>query len=169
MNTSIVGKKLALSDAIKEYTQNTFDNLTKYKLDIISARCVVSADERQGKKGFWVEFGLNLAGLDTIVIKQKNKDLYAAIDLAYDRLSKILRRIHDKNITKKQYSLEALPATLIEDDEIVPAELDMYKPLEVEEALEHLKAGSDIFFVFYDIDAKLRVIFKKKDGRYGLF
>lgn len=168
MNTSIVGKKLDLSPTIKEYIENAFLALTKYQLDIISARCVVSADERNGKKGFWAEFGLNLAGFDTIVIKQKNKDLYAAIDLASERLSKILRRIHDKKTTMKNYAQEAIP-TIIKEDEIIMQELDTYKPLGLEEALEHLKEGSDNFLVFYDIDAKLRVMFKKKDGRFGLF
>lgn len=169
MNTSIVGRQITLSEAIKSYIENTFENLTKYKLDIISIRSVVSADERGGKKGFWAEFSVNLAGLDTIVIKQKNKDLYAAIDLAYDRVAKMLRRIHDKNITKKQYQEQQLPQTIIEESEIVPSELELYKPQEIEEALAHLKQGTDIFYVFYDIDAKLRVIFKKKDGRYGLY
>lgn len=58
---------------------------------------------------------------------------------------------------------------MIEEDEIVPTELELYKPLEIEEALEKLKASKDIFLVFNDIDAKMRVLYKKKDGRFGLF
>ena len=68
MNTSIVGKQFELTDSIKGYVENAFDALGKYNLDIISGRCVISADEKNGKKGFTVEFAINLARKNTIVI-----------------------------------------------------------------------------------------------------
>lgn len=172
MNTSIVGKQFELTDSIKEYVEKGFESLSKYGLDIISARCVISADERHGKKGFWAEFNINLAGFNTVVVKQKDKDLYAAIDLAIERISKVLRRLHDKNITHKnqdEFKENQFIPTMIEEDEIVPMELELYKPLEIDEALEKLKASKDIFLVFNDMDAKMRVLFKKKDGKFGLF
>ncbi|WP_291949488.1 ribosome-associated translation inhibitor RaiA [Campylobacter sp.] len=172
MNTSIVGKQFELTDSIKEYVEKSFDTLTKYNLDVISARCVISADERHGKKGFWVEFGINLAGINTVVVKQKDKDLYAAIDLAIDRISKVLRRLHDKNTTHKhqdEIKENIILSSVIDDDEIIPVELELYKPLEIDEALEKLKSSKDIFLVFNDMDAKMRVLFKKKDGKFGLF
>lgn len=107
-----------------------------------------------------------------MVVKQKDKDLYAAIDLAIDRISKVLRRLHDKNITHKhqdEIKENLVLPSVIEEDEIVPMELELYKPLEIEEALEKLKASKDIFLVFNDIDAKMRVLYKKKDGKFGLF
>ena len=92
MNISIVGKQFELTDPIKNYIEEAFENLKKYNLDLIAGRCVVSADEKQGRKGFVVDFSLNLAKKDTIVIKHKDKDLYAAIDSIVDRASKVLRR-----------------------------------------------------------------------------
>ena len=82
MNLSIVGKQLELTDAIKSHVESGKDSLSKYNLDIISTRVVLSADEKNGKKGFSAEFAINLAHMNTVVIKQKDKDLYAAIDLA---------------------------------------------------------------------------------------
>ncbi|OCX42181.1 ribosomal subunit interface protein [Campylobacter ornithocola] len=172
MNTSIVGKQFELTESIKEYVEKSFEALGKYGLDVISARCVISADERHGKKGFWAEFSINLAGINTVVVKQKDKDLYAAIDLAIDRISKVLRRLHDKNITHKhqdEIKENLVLPSVVEEDEIIPMELELYKPLEIEEALEKLKASKDVFLVFNDIDAKMRVLFKKKDGKFGLF
>ncbi|MGH1600260.1 ribosome hibernation-promoting factor, HPF/YfiA family [Campylobacter majalis] len=175
MNTSIVGKQFELTDAIKSYVENAFDALSKYQLDIISARCVLSADEKQGKKGFSVEFALNLARKNTIVIRQKDKDLYAAIDLTVERASKVLRREHDKMTTVKgkaddkaqrqQIGEEAVEGV----DEIVPTELELYKPLEIEEALNELKNSDRQFYVFNDIDARMRVIYKRTDGKFGLY
>ena len=180
MNLSIVGKQFELTDAIKDYITEAFESLKKYNLDIISGRAVVSADEKQGRKGFVVDFSLNLAHQDTIVVREKDKDLYALIDNITDRVSKVLRRYHDKvNSHKnrddmKQSALdEVIKASEpnLDDnvDEIVPTELDLYKPLDIDEALNKLKESTDQFLVFNDMDAKMRVLYKRKDGKFGLF
>ena len=176
MNLSIVGKQFDLTDPIKQHIENAFDALGKYGLDIISGRCVVSADEKNGKKGFSVEFALNLAKKDTIVIRHKDKDLYAAVDLALERASKVLRREHDKNSTDKNKDDGKTIRSAIaegkidsEVDEIIPMELELYKPLEIEEALQKLKDSEAQFYVFNDIDAKMRVIYKRSDGKFGLY
>ena len=171
MNLSIVGRHLELTDSIKEYVESAKDSLKKYNLDIISTRVVLSADEKGGKKGFAVEFAINLAHKNTIVIKQKDKDLYAAIDLAIERAKKVLRRHHDKIIDRRvKVDEEVANTPSLEDaDEIIPTELDIYKPMEIEEALNELKNSDKQFYVFYDMDDKLRVIYKRKDGKFGLY
>ncbi|RAZ52245.1 ribosome hibernation-promoting factor, HPF/YfiA family [Campylobacter hyointestinalis] len=175
MNTSIVGKQFELTDAIKNYVDAAFETLAKYNLDIISSRVIISADERQGRKGFDVDFAINLAHKDTIVIRQKDKDLYAAVDLAVDRASKVLRRHHDKLTTHKNKDDEKANLANLKDDivdgvdEIVRTELELYKPMEIEEAIEKLKNSDMQFYVFNDIDAKMRVLYKRSDGRFGLY
>lgn len=170
MNTSIVAKNIDLSDSIKEYIESSFDSFKKFNLDIISARCVISIEDKNSKKGFVVDFCLNLAKKETIVIKQKDKDLYTAIDLITQRISRALRKYHDKisdHSANKDEILSDLSNNRIDEVEI--AELQTYKPLRIEEALEILKEGSDKFLVFYDLDVKLRVLYKKDNNKFGLF
>ncbi len=169
MNLSIVGKQLELTDAIKAHVESGKDSLSKYNLDIISTRVVLSADEKNGKKGFSAEFAINLAHMNTVVIKQKDKDLYAAIDLAIERAKKVLRRHHDK-ITNHKVKEEVVETEAFDDaDEIVPTRLDSYKPIEIEEALTELKETGKQFFVFMDMDDKMRTIYKRTDDKYGLY
>ncbi len=169
MNLSIVGKQLELTDAIKAHVESGKDSLNKYNLDIISTRVVLSADEKNGKKGFSAEFAINLAHMNTVVIKQKDKDLYAAIDLAIERAKKVLRRHHDK-ITSHKIKEEVAETEAFDDaDEIVPTRLDSYKPVEIEEALNELKESGKQFFVFMDMDDKMRTIYKRTDDKYGLY
>ena len=170
MNTSIVGKQFDLTEPIKAYVNGAVDALGKYNLDIISVRTVISADEKNGKKGFNVEFAINMAHKNTVVIQQKDKDVYAAVDLAVERAKKVLRRHHDK-ITN--YKVEELVVAEENsegsDDEIVPIRLDSYKPVEVEDAMNELKASDKQFIVFHDMEDKFRVMYKKTDGRFGLY
>jgi putative sigma-54 modulation protein len=179
MNMSIVGRHIELTDAIKSHIESVVDTLKKYNLDIISIRAIVSAEEKKGKKGFVVEFTINLAHKNTVVIRQRDKDVYAGIDLAIERAHKVLRRHHDKITEHKVTTLEELAEQKVElnelkeaygsDDEIVPTELELYKPMEIEEAMQRLNESDKQFYVFNDMDDKMRVIYKRTDGRYGLY
>jgi len=180
MNISLVGRHVELTDTIKEHLNSSIDTLNKFNLDIISVNAVASTQERNGKRGMTVEFTINLSGKNTIVIKQRDDDLYAAIDIAIDRAQKALRRIHDrqndhqhatlneaKNNADGSIHLSSESEAL--EDEIVPVELDLYKPREVGEALDVLKESNKQFEVFIDNENKVRVLFKRNDGRYGLY
>ncbi|BBG65113.1 ribosomal subunit interface protein [Hydrogenimonas sp.] len=179
MNISIVGRHFELTDAIKDHIENAIDGLKKYNLDIISTRVVVDADEKNGKKGYSVEFVIHMANKNTVVIRQKDKDVYAAVDLAIDRAQKVLRRHHDKVTEHKSvrpdelaaaHEAEIAAALADDSDEIVPMELDLYKPLEIEEALTLLKESPEKqFMVFNDIDGRMRVLYRRGDGRFGLY
>ncbi len=175
----IYGKSFELTDTIKEYVGKGIESLQKYNLDITGANVIISADERKGNKGYEIEFDLHLAKKGSVIVKQKDKDVYAALDLAIDRASKVLRRYADKIKNHKNISLEEIMAApMIEDeikealqytDEIVPAGLDISKPVDIEEALEFLKNSRRYFIVFEDRDGKTRVMYKRSDGRYGLY
>jgi putative sigma-54 modulation protein len=178
MNISLVGRHIELSDAIKEHLMHSIDTLTKFHLDIISVNAVASMSER--KKGVSVEFTINVAGKNTVVISQRDNDLYAAIDIGIDRAQKALRRLHErlsdhkneslneaKNAAAHTIDLHAVGEAM--EDEIVPMELELYKPQEVADVLENLKDGGKQFEVFYDIEGKMRVLFKRNDGKFGLY
>ena len=148
MNLSIVSKQLELTDAIKAYIQDKVGSFEKFNLDVIAVKAIVSSVDKNGKKGFAIEFILQLAGKDTVVIKQTDKDLYAAIDLAEGRAKKVLGRHHDKISSHKTHSKMSIPFVTVEedaeDDEIVPAALDVDKPIEIDEALEIFKKAEKI-------------------------
>lgn len=159
MNTSLVGRQLELTDAMKAHIQSAIETLKKYNLDIISVRVVVSPDE---KKGTVVEFSINIAHKNTIVIKQDDKDMYAAVDLAVERAKKVLRRYHDK-ITDHQVDKDSGSDVIEEVDEIIPMELELYKPLAHEDAVEVLKDSKRDFLVYNDYEDNVKVLIKNKD------
>ncbi|PIF03377.1 MAG: hypothetical protein CSA86_05795 [Arcobacter sp.] len=55
------------------------------------------------------------------------------------------------------------------ENEIVPVSLKSYKPMDIEEALEDLKASDAVFKVFYDRDDNMRVLYKTSKGKFGLY
>ena len=177
MNKSITGRHFELTEPIKAYADAAVDSLEKYHLDIISASTVISANEKHGKKGFAVEFIINLKDKNTIVITQVDKDVYAAIDLAIERVKKSLRRHADKIkghriMSFKDMGEEAEAVTELDtaDIEIVPMDLELHKPMDFDEAIEALKAEKKRqFIVFNDNEGLMRVMYKRADGKFGLY
>lgn len=180
MNKSITGRHLELTEPIKNYANEALEGLSKYNLDIISASTTISADEKNGKKGFQVEFLVNLKDKGTVVITQTHKDLYAAIDLGIERAKKSLRRYADKIKDHKIMSFSDLgleAQAVIELDEskdnepeIIPMDLALHKPLDFDEAIEALKGEKKMqFIVFNDNDGFMRVMYKRVDGNFGLY
>ncbi len=180
MNTSIVGRHVTLTEELKGHIESTISTFKKYNLDIISVNAIISQEQKHGKNLITFEYVLNVANIDTIVVKQKDKDLHAAIDIATDRVCKILRRhsdkikAHDATKLTEVVAAEEFDGIAREleklENEIVPMKLESYKPMEIEEALNELKADAGVFKVFYDLDDNFRVLYKMKDGvRFGLY
>jgi len=177
MNVSLTGRHIELTESIKEYIHASLSSMEKYNLDIISASVVIAKQERH--RGISLEYTLNIAGKNTVIIKQKDDDLYAAADLATDRTQKALRRLSDKLNDHRNESIneaknEAAESDMTQakeaiEDEIVPLELDLYKPREVADVLEELKESKKQFEIFIDIDGKTRVLYKRSDGKFGLY
>ena len=174
MKRSIAGRHFELTDPIKDYANAAVDVVDKYNLDITTANTVISKSE---KKGFTVEFILNLKDKNTIVITQNDKDVYAAIDLAIERVKKSLRRHSDKIkghriMSFKDMGVEAEAVTdLTTDDvDIVPMDLELHKPMDFDEAITALKEESKRqFIVFNDSEGLMRVMYKRADGKFGLY
>ena len=173
MNLSIVAKQIEMTDAIRAHIEDKLSSFDKFHLDVIAVKAIVSSADKNGKKGFSIEFIIQLAGKDTVVIRQTDKDLYAAIDMAEERAKKVLRRHHDKVSSHKANAKMSVPLVAFEpdenEDEIVPAELDVDKPVEIGEALEIFKTKGCMFMIFEDKAKKTRVMYRRKDGKVGLY
>ena len=176
MSKNIVGRHFDLSDSLKNYISESIDGLNKYNLNIISTNTIISGDNKN-KDGVLLELVINLKDKNTIVITQRDKDVYTAADLAISRAEKALRRYADKIKDHKIMSFKDMGADAeavldldTEDVELVPMDLELHKPLDFDEAIEALKAEKKRqFIVFNDYDGLMRVMYKRADGKFGLY
>ena len=167
MNTTVVGRNVELTDAIKEHVRKVVNEVEKYNLGILHSVVTIEKDKRDF---FNVEIIMNIPEKGTAVVHSKDKDMYAALDLAKDKLEKLLRRYHDR-ITDHYVNKDRFEEILVEEeeDEIVEMPLDVEKPLSIDEAKEEYKKSGLYFMVFRDTDGEKRVIYRRKDGKLGLY
>jgi putative sigma-54 modulation protein len=177
MNISLTGRGVDLTEAIKTHMTASIETLNKFHMDIISVNVVATTQTKKGKDHSCIEFVINLAHKNSIIIKQSDDDLYVAIDLATARAQKAMRRTHDRDTShykvgvndEKAQSVDVKEATISMEDEIIPFVLDIYKPREVEDVLSDLKESDKVFEIFMDHEGKTRVLFKRKNSTFGLY
>ena len=165
MNTTVVGRGVELTEPMKDHVRKVVDEVEKYNLGILHAVVTIERDKRDF---FDVEIIMNIPQKGTAVVHYKNKDMYAALDKAKDKLEKLLRRYHDKKTTYNKNKIEEIIVEQAED-EIVEMPLDIEKPLSVEDAVEEFKNSGLYFMVFRDTNGEKRVIYRRKDGKLGLY
>ncbi len=104
MIVQIRAKDITLNDNTKAHIESAVETFKKYSLDITRVNCNVAAE----KKGVLVEFEIHVAHTSPIIITQTDDSLDVAIDIAIERATKALRRLHDKVTNHKTTSVKDL-------------------------------------------------------------
>jgi len=106
MKTQVHTKDITLHANTKAHIEAAIESFTKFSLDITSVNVHVKAE----RKGVSIEFDIHIAHAEPVIINQTDDNLDVAIDLAIDRATKALRRLHDKIVTNRGGSIKDLEA-----------------------------------------------------------
>ena len=173
MKYNIRGDKLEITDAINNYVESKLDRLNKYfKEDDILANVLLRV---RGNSQI-IEVTIPT---DKFILRgeEEDKDLYAAIDLVTDKLERQIRknktRINKQNLDNKykdfNIDYEVTPEEEQEEEVIVKRKNIEMKPMDEEEAILQMNLLGHEFFVYKDMHTdKVCVLYKRKDGNYGL-
>ena len=175
MKYTIVGKNIKVTEGISNKITSKLSKMDKYfnAKDEVQCRAVV----RSYKQGAKVEVTIFTKEM-TFRAEVKNDDLYAAVDLAIDKLEGQMRKL--KTQLEKKYGHEGLGRSLIyeaiedleeeaEEAEVVKTKSYDLKPMALDEAITRMEALGHDFFLYLDTDdEKISVVYKRNDGGYGL-
>ncbi|HHX16559.1 MAG TPA: ribosome-associated translation inhibitor RaiA [Mollicutes bacterium] len=172
MKFEIRGDKLLITEAIKNYVEEKLSRLDKYleKPDEITAKITLKA--RGNKQKIEVTIPINSL---TLRNEEEHNDLYAAIDIVVDKLErqviKSKTKIQSKALKLKNvgFNFENVEDEKEETKKIVRRKkLDM-KPMSEEEAILQMNMLNHDFFIFQDSETDyINVLYKRKDGNYGI-
>ena len=104
MNVQIRAKDLTLNDNTRSHVESAIAAFSKFSLDITTVNVNITAE----KKGVSIEFDIHVAHAKPVIISQNDDNLAAGIDLAIDRASKALRRLHDQAVAHGKESIKDL-------------------------------------------------------------
>lgn len=172
LKVSIRGDKVTVTKAIKEYALDKLSRLDKYFESPKETECKVLIKVKNNEQTIEVTVPTSKF---TLRAEERNKDLYAAIDLVIDKLEGQIRKNKAKmdkkyrDIPKFEMVFDYDVEEEFEDSKIVKRkDIDM-KPMDEEEALIQIELLNHDFFVFKNLDEDcVSVLYKRKDNSYGI-
>lgn len=157
------------TNSIKEYINKKLSKLDKYFDEEYSATILTKKEGKLQK----IEITIPTKAF-TLRNESVNDDLYAAIDNVIDKLERQIRKNKDK-INKKNNKKIIEDFDLIledeffDDEKIVKRKQLELKPIDEEEAIIEMEMLGHNFFVFKDAYSnKICVLYKRKNGNYGI-
>lgn len=172
MKYNIRGDKMVVTDAIRDYTEDKLGRLEKYfKDDDLTANVVTRV---RGNTQI-VEVTIPTSKF-LLRSEEENDDLYAAIDLVTDKLERQIRKNKTRlnrnvkdNVKEFNFDYELSADEEEANEKIVKRKNIETKPMDEEEAILEMELLGHSFFVYKDMDTnKTCVVYKRKDGDYGL-
>lgn len=178
MDIRITGQKLVVKETLKAHLREKMGKFEKYAPRLVEAHVIL----KQEKHFVVAEITLLAKNLRAYGEGTHKDNVYAAIDQAYSRVEKQLKKFREK--VKKDHHRkgskdlfgEALTAIGRKGQtsadfrpKIVKTKNFSAKPMSLEEAGLQLGISETSFLVFQNSESqKVNVLFKREDGHYGL-
>ena len=171
MRITVSGKNIEVTDALRNTMEKKMLKLEKYFNPDVEAHATLSVE----KSRQIVEVTISVGGM-LLRAEEANESMYASIDIVVDKLegqirkqkTKLQRRNHMESL-RFQYIPDFNPEETSEESKIVKTKRFAIKPMSAEEAVLQMDLLGHNFFVYKnDDDGEVNVVYKRKDGNYGL-
>lgn len=174
MSVNITFRNLDSSDAIRDYATERVSRVKKYIESPFDANVVLSVNKFRHTADITIATNGH-----TINGQEETGDLYSAIDMVMDKIERQVKKHRGKLLNHKpggksrslEYIEEVLMPESTEEEgvRIIKTESFYAKPMDVDEAVMQLELTSNDFLVFTNARTqKINVVYKRKDGHYGL-
>ena len=174
MKYVITGRNMEVSEGLRQYVEKKFSKLEYYFNENTEVHVTLSKQKGSEK----VEVTIPMRGT-TVHAEESSQDMYLSIDLLEDIVERQLRRNRKKIIDRKQTTpsfstlfidrQEADPEEEEDSVRIVRTKKFEMKPMTPEEACFQMEMSGHTFYMFFNSETNLvSVVYKRKDGDYGL-
>jgi putative sigma-54 modulation protein len=174
MGITVTFRHIEPTESLRLYAEEKVSKLKKYVDTPVEAHVVLEVE----KFRHIADVTLNADGTRIKAVEETG-DLYSAIDQVMDKIEAQLKRHRSKIREKRPETArpEASPpeeetgggAVPVPDEADIIVEKLVSKPMDPEEAAMRLNMGQKDFLVFRNSKTKeMNVIYKRRDGNYGL-
>ena len=174
MQLIIKGKNLDVSEPLRDYVEKKIGRLERYLPTIHEARVELSVQKAKSSQDRHV-VQITMRSNGTILrAEESNADMLAAIDAVKDKLQRQIKRFKERPIRKLQRAQAAIAQPEVPSEEPMPPQIVRVKrfpvaPMSEEEAIDQMELLGHDFFVFFNPNASaLNVLYRRRDGNYGL-
>ena len=177
MEIQVATKNMNLTDDIKSYAENKINKLSRYLNNITTAKIELSEERSKSRQHhFTAQVTINVKGF-IIRGEQKAESVKASIDKVEGVMERLLSKYKKKYEINKSRAPKSIkqPDNIEMDGEeetinsIVKSKRFAIKPMTIEQAIDQMEFLGHDFFLFMDVnDSVINVVYRRRDGRYGL-
>jgi putative sigma-54 modulation protein len=169
MRFEIVGKNITITETMREKIEKKLSGLQKYLLIDPDTTARVVARVYPASQKIEVTIPTRVGILRTEV---EHEDLYAAVDIALDKLEDQLRRQKTRLNRRHRDSLAENFLTEAEEEEYdipVKTKTIAAEKMDLEEAIMQMELSNHDFYIYTDDESgKISVVYRRNNGGYGL-
>ncbi len=169
MKIIITGRKIDISEGMRNYAEKKLQKLDKFFDEAADAQVTLSVEKGRQTAELTIYYG-------GFVYRSEDttEDMYVSIDRSIDLIERQIRK--NKTRLEKKLREGAFTASLPENGDteekefkIVKSKKHAIKPMSPEEAILQMNLLGHEFFVFHNDESdKIDIVYKRKDGNYGL-
>lgn len=176
MDIKISAKNLTIDEDIRGYAEKKITKLTRYLTNITMMHMELSEEKSKSRlSSYVVQVTLNINGFLLRGV-QKDDDLKSAIDAVADVMERLIEKYKKRYAVNKSKVHESIRTTKEEAEVAAEANRPVIrrkrfplKPMSAEQAIEQMDFLSHDFFLFInDDDNAISVVYRRKNGNYGL-
>jgi putative sigma-54 modulation protein len=177
MELIIKGKNVEITDRLQDYVEAKIGKLDRYLPSITEAWVELSSEGTKAAQDRQICQVTVRANGTILRAEERSDDIFYSIDTVLDKMYRQIARYKGKRKNRWRSSAampEPLPIDLEEDEDedetrIVRTKRFAMTPMHPEEAVEQMELLGHDFFVFFNGDeGRLNVLYRRKDGNYGL-
>ncbi len=172
MDVSIYAKNLEVTPRLREHVERKVGKLDRYLPSIDEARVDLAVEKtRSANDGQVAQLTVRARG--TILrAEERSQDIFTSIDTVMDKMYRQIARYKGRRQDRWHAAVDELPIeepVESTEGEIVRIKRFELRPMGREEAIEQMELLGHHFYVFLDVDEDaINVVYKRKDGNYGL-
>lgn len=171
MRITISGKNLDITEGLRSAVEEKLSRLEKYFTPDTIVNVTLSVTKKRYQK---MEVTIPVKG-HIIRAEQESNDMYVTIDLVEEIIEAQLKKYRQKLVSQQQasgnFQQEFIDSETAEEEEvqIIRSKKFGMKPMFPEDACVQMELLGHNFFVFRNAETdEVNVVYKRKDGNYGL-
>lgn len=185
MQLTVHGRHLEVTDWIREYIDKKVNRLERYLPQMQEMRAELTQSETRAAADRYTAQITVWANGQILRAEESTSDIFASIDATIDKMASQLQRFKGRRYESRRRasaaaSMEAemndlLPVAEEEEPEagfdgaIIRRKQFAVEPMNEEEALEQMELLGHDFFLFFNPDVNaVNVIYRRRDGNYGV-
>lgn len=175
MQITTTFRHMESSEPLKSYAEDKLEKVRKYIDEPIVAQVFLTVEKIRHS----AEVTITAKGI-TIKAAEETNDMYAAVDAVVDKIERQLRRYKERikahkpstDTRERRVQKSIVEAESIEQSKepvVIQTKSFSMKPMSVEEAVMQMDLLHKDFLVYTEAATEnINVIYRRKDGNYGL-